>query len=88
MLRPQHVSEPLSGKDSRPLWNAATRAFDGARLRGAMVSRGWTASEFATATALTPASIYSALRGHPVRDRTALKILQALSRREAIRVAE
>jgi predicted transcriptional regulator len=52
------------------------------------VLRGWTSQEFAVATGLTPASIYSALRGHKVRDRTALKIFRALARREAIPVGD
>jgi hypothetical protein len=81
---------PPPGRFSRgiELWSPATRAFDGPRLRRALVSRGWTAPEFATAAALTPASIYSALRGHPVRDRTALKIFRTLARRERLALGE
>jgi hypothetical protein len=72
----------------RGLWSPLTGAFRGPRLRRAIVSRGWTAQEFAVAAGLTSASIYSALRGHKVRDRTALKIFRALAHREPIRFQE
>lgn len=70
------------------LWSAASGSFDGPLLRRAIVARGWTAQEFAEASGLTPASIYSALRGRRVRDRTALKIFRALARREPSAVEE
>jgi hypothetical protein len=64
------------------LWSAVTGSFDGPGLRRAIVTRGWTPQEFAVVAGLTSASIYSSLRGHRVRDRTALKVFRALARRE------
>jgi len=74
----------LSPHGAGMLWNPATGTFDGPWLRRAIVSRGWTAQEFAAASGVTSASVYSALRGHRVRDRTALKIFRALARRETM----
>lgn len=70
------------------LWSPLTGAFNGPRLRKAIVSRGWTAQEFGTVAGLTAASIYSAMRGHRVRDRTALKIFRALGNREPMALPE
>jgi len=70
------------------LWSASTSSFNGPMLRRAIITRGWTAQEFAEACDLTAACIYSALRGRRVRDRTALKIFRGLTRRQPSTVEE
>lgn len=96
------VEQPAPGAETRwwpqrvgdcrdlasPLWSAGSGSFDGPRLRGAIVLRGWTVREFAVAADLTSASVYNALRGQRVRDRTALKIFRTLARREAMPVVD
>jgi predicted transcriptional regulator len=64
------------------LWNAECQAFDGVRLRRAIVARGWTAPEFARAAKLNVQSIYNALSGKAVRDGTAIRIFEALEKRQ------
>lgn len=58
--------------------------FSPARLERAIIERGWTKAEFCAEAKLRPGTLYRALRGHPVLDRTALQILRALSRREPL----
>lgn len=70
---------------ARRLWHAETRSFDGALLREAIVIRGWAGvADFAASTGLRQSTVYAAVAGNIVRDRTALRILQALGRREPI----
>jgi predicted transcriptional regulator len=64
------------------LWSAETSAFDGARLRRAIVSRGWTVPEFARAARIHAASAYNAVNGRQVRDSTAIRIFETLEKRQ------
>jgi hypothetical protein len=69
----------------RRLWHSDARAFDCGLLREAIVLRGWSGvSEFARSNGLRESTVYAAVGGHPVRDRTALLILQALAKRDPI----
>jgi hypothetical protein len=79
--QPSGEDHHTAGSDAA-LWSPHSGAFNGPRLRRALVARGWTAQEFAASAGITSASIYSALRSHRVRDRTAIKIFRALARRE------
>jgi hypothetical protein len=65
-----------------PLWDPATGRFDPARLRLAMVVRGWTADDLAKEADCGRTSIYKALQGKGVRDATAIAIFRALSKRQ------
>jgi hypothetical protein len=58
------------------------RTFDGGALRFAMVMRRWTAAELAEVAEINAKSVYCALRGQRVNDRTALAIFKALAIRE------
>jgi predicted transcriptional regulator len=69
------------------LWSAEARAFDGPRLRRAIIARGWTTSEFAKAARVNVASVYNALSGRRVRDGTAIRIFETLEKREPMMVA-
>ena len=64
------------------LWDPVSRTFDGGALRFAMVMRRWTAADLADAAGINAKSIYCALRGQRVNDRTALSIFKALAMRE------
>ena len=93
------MSEPESGapsagtRDQRgmasvaPLWDAQTRAFDGSRLRRAIVARGWTVPEFARVARIHVASAYNAVAGKRVRDATAIRIFESLEKRQPMMVA-
>ncbi|MGO8687027.1 MAG: helix-turn-helix domain-containing protein [Candidatus Dormibacteria bacterium] len=69
------------------IWSPTTEAFDGGLLRIAILERGWTLAEFAEATRLTETTVYAAVRGRAVQDRTAIRILQTLAQREPVRIA-
>lgn len=69
------------------LWSAETRAFNGPRLRRAIVARGWTTAEFARTARVKVASVYNALSGRRVRDGTAIRIFETLERRNPMMVA-
>lgn len=81
---------PLSAGDvsadappiSRLFWDHARCAFQGALLDEAMLARELVRDTLARAAGVSLATVYSALSGHPVRRRTALKILRVLSDRE------
>jgi predicted transcriptional regulator len=70
------------GDTSGSLWDARSGAFDGVRLRRAIVARGWTVPEFARAAKLHVQSIYNALSGKTVRDGTAICIFETLEKRQ------
>lgn len=76
----------LTTRSSTPapssLWDPVTGRFDPARLRLALVVRGWTADDFAKEADCGRTSIYKALQGKGVRDATAIAIFRALSRRQ------
>lgn len=63
-------------------WNPRSGAFDPMQLRLAIVLRRWTVVEFARTAKVSPACLYSALKGCGVTDRTAIRIFQALAMRE------
>lgn len=70
-----------------PLWDPQTRAFDGPRLRRAIVARGWTVAEFARIAHIHVASAYNAVAGKRVRDETAIRVFESLDKREPMRSA-
>ena len=73
------------GPTPRRLWYSETRSFDGALLRQAIVMRGWSGvSDFARSSGLRDSTVYAAVAEHPVRDRTALRVIQALAKRDPI----
>jgi hypothetical protein len=67
---------------SLPLWNPRTGIFDPAQLRLAIVMRGWTVVEFVRASQVSRGSLYNALLGAGVTDRTAIRIFQTLAQRQ------
>ncbi|MGA2283923.1 MAG: hypothetical protein ABSH07_09715 [Candidatus Dormibacteria bacterium] len=72
---------PPAGATTLP-WDAATGRFDPIRLRLALVVREWTPETFAVDTGCGRSSVYKALQGQGVRDRTAIAILFGLAQRE------
>ena len=64
------------------LWDPGTGRFDPVRLRLALVLREWTAEAFAVDTGCGRSSVYKALQGQGVRDRTAIAIFRGLAQRE------
>ncbi|MDQ6847516.1 MAG: hypothetical protein M3019_08040 [Candidatus Dormibacteraeota bacterium] len=54
------------------------------RLRMAIVARGWTVSEFATAAGVSRACLYNVLRHQAASDRTVIRITQTLAAREPL----
>lgn len=74
----------MTRTEARALWDPDARAFDGGALRFAMVMRRWTATDLASAADMNVKSVYDALRGRRVNDRTALRIFKALAIREPI----
>lgn len=63
------------------LWDAVSGRFDPGRLRAAIVARGWTVPEFVGVSTASRSSLYKALRGYAVGDRTVIRILEALEQR-------
>jgi hypothetical protein len=78
------AAQPPSSEEPphRPLFDPATGRFNVGRLQGAIFVRGWTAEEFALNVECGRSSVYKALAGQPVRNRTARAILEGLHRRE------
>jgi hypothetical protein len=68
------------------LWDPASGRFNAVRLRAAIVSRGWTVSEFAAAAGVSRACLYNALRAWSASDRTAISIATTLATREPLAV--
>lgn len=64
------------------MWDPRSGSFDGPRLRLAIVSRGWTIPDFASAAGVHMATVYSAVNGNRVRDGVAIRIFGALERRK------
>jgi hypothetical protein len=79
-----HASNSRSSpvRQAPPLWNPATGRFDRSSLRLALVRREWTPETFAVDTRCGRSSVYKALQGQGVRDRTAIAILRGLAQRE------
>ena len=71
---PSHEAAPDGGLA------AASRRFDGVRLRAAIVARGWTGGEFAADSRISRACLYKALAGVAVSDRTVVRVVKALGR--------
>jgi hypothetical protein len=63
------------------LYDPEVRAFDGPRLRLALIARELTPGALATKADLEISSVYNALNSRPVRMTTALKIFRALDSR-------
>ena len=77
---PEAGSLSAEGPPAR-LWNAASGQFNGVALRAAIVARGWTVREFATAAQVSKGCVYNALGGRAVSDRTVLRIAAVLETR-------
>jgi hypothetical protein len=77
--------EPTTNGD--PFWDPVTGSFNGPRLHMAIVARGWTLQEFAADAEIREATLYSAVRGRPVQDRTAIRVFRTLAGRQPIRIA-
>lgn len=60
------------------LWNTVSGRFDGVRLHLEIVRRGCTVPQFARRVECSRTSLYKAIRGHGVRDSTAIAILRGL----------
>src|SRR5579884_3130809 len=67
-----------------PFWNSRSGIFDGPQLRLAIVIRGWTVREFAAVSDVSLASLYNALAGRGVTDRTAIRVFRGLALRAPI----
>ena len=65
-----------------PLYDPTTGRFNARRLQREVFVRGWTSEEFAAECPCSRTSVYKALAGQPVRNRTARAILEALQKRE------
>ena len=65
-----------------PMWDPGTRAFDGARLHLAIVSRGWTLYEFSRAAKLALSTVYKAVKNGRMDDRSTTTIFETLAKRE------
>jgi predicted transcriptional regulator len=76
------AAELVPDPERPPLWNPRTGIFDPAQLRLAIVMRGWTVVEFVKAAQVSRGCLYNALLGFGVTDRTAIRIFQALAKRE------
>lgn len=74
----------MTRTEARAIWDPVGRCFDSGALRFAMVMRRWTAADLAEVAGINVKSIYVALRGRRVTDRTALQIFKALAMREPI----
>jgi predicted transcriptional regulator len=77
----------MSDPSAKAFWNPQTGIFDPAQLRQAIVMRGWTVVEFGRVAQVSRGSLYSALLGCGVTDRTAVRIFQALSQRQPFDLA-
>lgn len=73
---------PMDAGPRAPMWNPASGIFDPAQLRAAIVARGWTLRDFIAGAGVSRGCMYSALRGHGVTDRTAIRIFRTLSQRD------
>lgn len=70
------------------LWHPEDGRFDPGRLRRAIVSRGWTVTEFAQVARIYPGTLYRALTGRPTNDGTAIRIFQTLEKRRPMDMDE
>jgi predicted transcriptional regulator len=73
--------------DGVGLWDETTHGFRGKALHRAILARGWTVPEFARTARVHPASIYHALDSRRVRDSTAIRIFEALEKRQPMLIA-
>jgi hypothetical protein len=81
MTSPTRPAPPRGAQGNLP-WDPGTGRFDPIRLRLALVLREWTPETFAVDTGCGRSSLYKALQGRGVRDRTAIAILRGLAQRE------
>jgi len=75
------LSTPMA---ARLNWDPDTRRFDGAALRAAIVSRGWTVRQFAVAAEISPACMYNVLRSRRTSDQTTIAINTTLATRQPL----
>jgi predicted transcriptional regulator len=73
--------------DGAGLWDDTSHVFRSWALHRAILACGWTVPEFARASMVHPASIYRALDGRRVRDSTAIRIFEALEKRQPMLIA-
>ncbi len=69
-----------------PLWDPLTRSFNRGRLQLAITARGLTRAELASMSRLTLSTVHKALRGEPLREDTAIAILQVLDKRQPMEI--
>ena len=65
-----------------PLYDPVSGRFNARRLQRKVFVRGWTSEEFAAECPCSRTSVYKALAGQPVRNRTARAIFETLHKRE------
>jgi hypothetical protein len=87
-IRRPPASKPadVRGADQieKPFWNPRSGVFDGARLRLAIVMRGWTVREFAKVCKISLACLYNILNGDGATDRIAIRIFEGLRQRQPL----
>jgi lambda repressor-like predicted transcriptional regulator len=82
--RPRVAGAPASVDADRPLWDAASGRFNPVALRAAIVCRGWTVRDFASAAGISRACLYNVLRRHAASDRTVVRVATTLASREPL----
>jgi hypothetical protein len=65
----------------RPLYDPMTGRFNVRRLQQEIFIRGWTTEEFVLEVTCGRSSVFKALRGEPVRNKTGRAIIEGLDRR-------
>jgi lambda repressor-like predicted transcriptional regulator len=84
--RPRVAGAPASVAADRPLWDAASGRFNPVALRAAIVCRGWTVRDFASAAGISRACLYNVLRRHAASDRTVIRVAVTLASREPLQL--
>jgi hypothetical protein len=81
-----HTRTRLTPEGGAWIWDPATGRFDGPRLRLAIVVRGWTLPEFASACRprLSMTTLHNALDGKRCLESTVIRILQTLTTRDPV----
>jgi lambda repressor-like predicted transcriptional regulator len=82
--RPRVAGAWSSVEADRALWDAASGRFNPVVLRAAIVCRGWTVRDFASAAGVSRACLYNVLRRHAASDRTVVRVAATLASREPL----
>lgn len=62
------------------LYDGEAHAFHAGRLREALIARGLTVEEFAQTAAIERSTVFRAFAGQRIKDRTAIRVYQALAK--------